>query len=186
MSSLFIPHGKISPSLSLVPDLTQTTRHRCSQGCQVWPMMTRQLWCGARRQNPACSSTARLTGHRWHCLRQAKAFFQANGSHRFSPQASCKWPSSAHVYGILHLQACSVLVIFPRKGSYLMRGLGTHVQKSTNQKLQLIKSTLKKFPSDPVQPTVSKAMFLLELAPQSKRLGYPMPETLAENKEVTN
>lgn len=67
-----------------------------------------------------------------------------------------------------------------------MRGLGTHVQKSTNQKLQLIKSTLKTFPTDPVQPTVSKAMFSLELAPQSKRLGYPTPETLAENKEVTD
>ena len=65
-----------------------------------------------------------------------------------------------------------------------MRGLGTHVQKSTNQKLQLIKITLKTFPT--VQPTVSKAMFSLELAPQSKRLGYPTPETLAENKEVTD
>ena len=31
MSSLFIPHGKISPSLSLVPDLTQTTRQTSLQ-----------------------------------------------------------------------------------------------------------------------------------------------------------
>lgn len=66
-----------------------------------------------------------------------------------------------------------------------MRGLGSHVQKSTDQKLQLIKSTLKKFPTHPVQP-VSEAMFSLESAPQSKRLGYPTPETLAENKEVTD
>lgn len=67
-----------------------------------------------------------------------------------------------------------------------MRGLGTHVQKSTNQKLQLIKSTLKKFPTHPIQPTVSEALFSLESAPQRKRLGYPTLEALAENKEVTD
>ena len=145
----------------------------------MWQLMTWQLWCEARRQNSACCSTARLPGHCWHCLRQAKAFFQANRSHCFSPQASSRWPSPAHVYGILHIQACCLLVIFPR-------GLGTDVQNSTNQKLQLIKSTLKKFPTHPVQPTVSEAMFSLEPAPQSKSVGYPTLETLAENKEVTD
>lgn len=191
MSSLFIPHGKISPTLSLVPNLTWTTKQMSLSArvarCGSW-------WQGSSgvrlegKSLPAAHQPGWLdtAGTAFNKLRRSSRPMGVTVFHR-PPPGGFPLPMPTGTCTFRHRPGSQVqLVIFPRKESYLMRGLGSHVQKSTNQKLQLIKSILKKFPTHPVQPTVSEAMFSLESAPQSKGLGYPTPETLAENKEVTD
>lgn len=121
---------------------------------------------GVKPWNPVFRQTARptVTSAGTACDRPV-AFFQSNKIHCCFPQDFSRCLSSAHVYGILCLQAWWALV--KEVNPILWSGSGSRVQISKNKKLHLVKIALKKILF--LSQLFLKQCFWLEPAPQDKK-----------------